>query len=1140
MCTLRLAVSTNAPGLPADRPCREYNDMARQTRPHSDGSIKRPLWSPLLCSAALLIASPAIAQVEIADDRTAPVDTATAGDGGTPSDVTITAAGSVTLTDEGPAVTLNSDNDLTNAGVITITDVDGSTGVLLEGGADRNFTHVGTIRVDETFEQANTDDDPLQDTPFASGTGRTGILVSGASPFTGNITLEETSIILVEGNQSYAINLSNTPLGAGLDGDLTTEGRIQVRGDESAGIRIGSNVTGNVSSAGVVDIAGTGSAAFDIGADIGGGFASSSTISNTGFRFTNRIPFDPNSTADRLDLTAEDLGQAGSAISVGGNIARGINLTTRTVTSTDADGVETTRIVAVSNITQSGSAPAILVDGNGTPISVGTVSAITDPAADGFDADELYAFINLGTISAAGIYDDFDATVLSVSDATLEGGIRNSGTMRVATFVGAVERPIEGVDLGTGTARVIVLGDNAIAERLNNTGVIIAQASEASDEVYFDADNIPSPRPVIATAIDIGATAEMNSLVNDSVMTAILVGRNGTATVVRDASGTLSNVVNRGSLTAVGSNSDADGNQETDFTLIALDLSNNTSGVTFLQEALIDTDPDDDVVPLVPQTIGDIRLGSGNDSITSTAGLIAGNIDFGAGDDVLSLNGSDFAGSITNQDGLEIDVVDSILAITNGEPVSITSAAFGDGSTFSPVIDGDTGRASTLQASGAISFANGAQINPILRNIINADTVGSSGTSFDLATAANLTVDDIDALNAADDGSFLFDTAFSADNNTLVITVDLREASALGLDPTQIGLGESVFGATLQALQNNRDLGNEVANLSTASEFYAAYNQLLPEFAAASRQFVVANSDGATGAVANHLDAARRSPDKPGGAWIQEFAYFADRDLAGLSEQYRGEGFGFTGGLDTALGPFHAVGVNFGFASTEIEDVIGIDEPLDVTTVLAGLYAGFASGNLGIDAYVGGGLNQFEQNRRVRVGTFTGESSGEWDGTHVSGSLRAGYDIAMGKKFWARPVISLDYLRLTEDAYEEAGDLGVALSVDKRTSELGSVSGLLNFGAKFEGKRTWIQPSIRVGYRNEFLSDPILTSYSFAGINNAALAETISADFPSSGILVGFSVAAGSGFSSVGFDFDSDIRDGFIRHTGRIVVRLLF
>ncbi|MGJ8561035.1 MAG: autotransporter domain-containing protein [Litorimonas sp.] len=1107
--------------------------MVRHTRP-------TPIWPSLLCGAAILVASPAFAQVEITDATTTAVDTATAGEGGTPSDVTIASGGSVTLDTAGPAVTLNSDNDLINNGTISITDVDGATAVSLEGGADRNFTHSGSITVVENFTQEDTDDDVFADSPFASGTGRTGILISGASPFQGNVTVDDTATILIEGNESFAVDLSNTPLGAGLDGDLSLGGRMAVIGDNSAGVRVGSAITGNVTSNGRVEIQGVNSGAFDIGADIGGGFSNTGTITNNAFRFPTRASFNPDAVADRTDFGSEDLGQAASAITVNANISRGINLTQRTLTTTDADGNDVVSLVSTSTISHASSTPAILINGEGTPIMIGTVSAIIDPTADGFDADELFAFINLGSLTSTGVYDDFDASALHIADATLDGGIRNAGTMQVDTFVGAVERPIDGVTLGTGMARVIVLGDNAIADRLNNSGLIIARASEAADEIYFDADNIPVPRPVVATAIDISATAQMTSLENDGTISAVLVGRNGTATVVRDASGTLSNIINRGNIAALASNSDPDQDQETDFTLIAFDLSNNTSGVTFLQERLADDDPDDDVTPNNPNLFGNVLLGTGDDTFTSTAGVVFGDIDFGAGDDALLLTDTFYTGALSNQDGLVIESVNSALTVTSSAPIDITSASFDETSSFSPLIDGATGQAATLQATGAISFANGAQITPLLRNLINAEVVGGVAPTFSIASASNLTVGDLMGLNSQDDGSFLFDTSYALDNNALVITVDLRDASALGLDRSQIGIDQSAFGATLVALQNNTELGNEIANLGSAGAFYGAYNQLLPEFAAAARQFVLANSDGATGAVGNHLDAARRSQDKPGGAWIQEFAYFADRELAGLSEQYRGEGFGFTGGLDTELGPFHAVGVNFGFASTEVEDVVGVDEPLGVTTLLAGLYAGYATGALGIDAYVGGGLNQFEQNRRIQVGDYLGTSTGDWNGTHLTGSLRAGYDIEFGKRYWARPVVSLDYMRLSENAFTETGDLGVALSVEQRTSDVGSISGLFNIGAKFQGQRTWIRPSIRVGYRNEFISDPVLTSYSFAGITDAAMAQTLSADFPSSGMLLGFSLAAGSGFSSVGFDFDSDIRDGFIRHTGRIVVRLLF
>ncbi|MGB6229453.1 MAG: autotransporter domain-containing protein [Litorimonas sp.] len=1099
----------------------------------------------LLCGAALLVASPAAAQVVIDDERTEPVNTSTAGDDGGPSDVTVqggTNPGSIVLDTAGPAITVDSDNALIHNGSITIEDVDDATGILLEGGANRGLDMAGSINLIEDFDQEDTDEDAFADTPFATGSGRTGILVSGASPFQGNVTLEQAARIVVEGNQSYGINLDNTPVGDGLgnalDGNLSNAGGIALTGDDGAAIRIAGGVTGDMTNSGTLQVVGVNSAAFDIGADIGGGFANSGSISNNGFRFGSRLPFNADATTDRADLSAEDLGQAGSAIRVGANVARGINLGQRFEVTEDAEGNEVETAVGFSQINQTGSAPAILIDGNGTPLMIGMVSPITDSDDPDFDADLLYGFVNLGEVTAAGTYDDFDSTALSVSDATIEGGLLNNGNLRATAFVGAVERPIDGVDLGTGLARVIVLGDNAIAERIENNGLIVAQVSEATDEVYFDTADIPAPRRVVATAIDIAETASVSSLVNDGLLSAVLIGRDGTATVVRDASGTLSEVVNRGTLSASGANSDPNGFEETDFTLIALDLSANTTGVTFLQDQAADGTT---TVAPEPQLFGDVLLGSGDDTFTVRLGDVGGDIDFGAGDDELSLLNATYVGGITNEEGLEIEVVQSQLVLTSGEPVAITSATFDAGSTFRPLVDGATGQASGLQASGAISFSNGSAIAPIFRNLINEDTVdGRATTAFDLATSSALSVGDLSALNASEDGSFLFDTSYVVDGDTLVVTVDLREATALGLDPTQIGVADSVFEATLQALQNNADLGNEIANLSSSGEFYAAYNQLLPEFAAASRQFVLANSDGAVGAVANHLDAARRSQDKPGGAWIQQFAYFADRDLAGLSEQYRGEGFGFTGGLDTALGPFHAVGVNLGFASTEIEDVVGIDEPLDVTTVLAGLYAGYQSGALGVDAYLGGGWNQFEQNRRLSVGDVTASSEGDWDGTHLTASLRTGYDISLGNRFWARPVVSLDYLRLSESAFTESGDVGFALAVEDRTSETGSVTGLLNFGAEFNGARTWIRPSVRVGYRNDFLSDPVLTSYRYAGVTDALLAETLSSDFPSSGVLVGFSLAAGSAFSSVAFDLDSDIRDGFVRHTGRIVVRLLF
>ncbi|MDG1126955.1 MAG: autotransporter outer membrane beta-barrel domain-containing protein, partial [Hellea sp.] len=470
--------------------------------------------------------------------------------------------------------------------------------------------------------------------------------------------------------------------------------------------------------------------------------------------------------------------------------------------------------------------------------------------------------------------------------------------------------------------------------------------------------------------------------------------------------------------------------------------------------------------------------------------------------------------------------------------IDTTSVNFDGTSTFSPLLDGNNGTASTLQASNNISFESGATIAPTLTNV-----VGINQTAFTVASAGGqLTVGDLATLSSSDT-PFLFNTSYDVIGNDLVITLQLRDSSELGLDQVQ----SSAYAPAIQALRNNTELGDAFANITTEREFNSAFNQVLPEFSAAARQFVLANVDGAVGAVANHLDSVRRSPDKPGGAWLQEFAYFADRELSGLSEQYRGAGFGISAGLDTAMGPFHAVGVNLGFSSTEIEDVLGIDEPLDVITIQAGAYAGWANGPLGIETYLGGGLNDFEQNRRVRINSFSGEAQGDWSGVHINSSARVGYDLDIGDKYWIRPTLSLDYLRLSEKSYTETGDKGIALDVDKRTTSSGSATAMFNLGAKFQGKRTWIKPSVRFGYRYELINNPVKTSYRYANLINetgqafnSETAQLQSLLFPDSGFIIGLSVAAGSVYSSIGLDLDSEIREGFIRHTGRVVVRLLF
>jgi hypothetical protein len=1086
----------------------------------------RLLSSAALPLAALLLASVASAQTTVDADRTTPLVT------GADGEVTIN-TGVAVETEGGTVVTINSDDDVLNAGTIRTQDDDDSIGVLITGGVTANYTQTGSINLIEDVTPEDLDNDGTFDGPFAQGNNRIGVLISGASPFTGNVDIQSGQI-LIEGNNSAAIRLAADST---ISGDIISAGTLSVSGDNAVGIDVQGLVIGQLANNGSIVTQGLNAQAINVENDVEGSVRNTGQIANSGFRFTTR----PNLIGRNL-VDGEDNLQAGAAIEINGNVSQGVFLGQNFVTTENEDGTTSTALVSNSSITQAGLAPAILIDGQGSPISIGLVATISDPEDPDFDPNLQFGFIQQGQIAANGIFDDVGATAVELADVTIEGGIFNAGSITTTIFRSGDDGTAD-APLFDGHGRGFFLSENATIDDFVNEGFIAVITSEAVDEIFQDRDNIIPARLVQGTAIEISSDSAVQRLINRGIISSTATARNAEATAIIDRSGTLSTIVNEGSIFALSVNSDAAGDAATNFTNTALDLRENTSGVTINQGLSIDDNPDDVINPPLPAIAGDIILGSGDDSIIATAGSIIGNVSFGDGADILSLNNAILAGSLSDSDNNLVLTAEnnSSFSQTLVAPVNVTSASFDSTSDFQTVVDGVSGEAGSLIASDTISFADGAEIGISLNNVL-----ASGSESFVVASADNLVIEGaIDQLDTSV-SPFLYDVVYSldpSDANTLLVTLDLRSTDDLGLDSRQAAGFTSAF----EALASNAQLGQAFTSITEEAQFNQAFNQLLPEISASPLYFIQANVDGAIGAVGSHLENARRSQDRSGGAWLQQFTYFADRELDGLSEQFRGFGFGFTGGFDTSWGPFHTVGANIGFASTQVEDVLGVDEPLNIVTYQAGTYAGAEFNNISLDLYGGIGLSDIESNRLVRFGDFSGQARGERNATHINGSARLGYTADLGDRFWVRPAVSLDYLRLDEEGFRETGDSGLALGVESRVSDRAGATALLNAGAVFNGNRTWIRPSLRAGYRTDFISDPVLTQFRFidladgsGGLFDSSLAETLSGDFPDSGFILGFTVAAGSKWSSFSFDFDSDIRDGFIRHTGRVVVRLLF
>ncbi|MDO8321461.1 MAG: autotransporter domain-containing protein [Phenylobacterium sp.] len=442
----------------------------------------------LLLAAAsplCLVAGPAWAETAISTAVTTPVATATAASGAR-DDVKVTSAGSIKVT-SGAALTLNSNNNVTHEGTISISDASNATGLAIVGGNTGEVKLSGSISVDDTTEIKDTDSDGDNDGPFAVGFNRVGVRVTGPATFHGSIT-QTAGSITVEGNDSAGVALESA-----IDGSLQTAGIISMIGDRSYGLHALGTVGGDVVVTGSVTAQGKDSVGVALDENVGGKLSINSAIGASGFRSTTR-----GTDAVVAKLDADDLLIGGPAVRVRGDLFGGM------------------LIGSSGSASAYGSSPGVLIGSDARNVRLGVLGT-------GADA---FGFMNKGTVQGAGVYDGVSAVGLKFGGlgrtVTVDGGVWNSGSI-LATGVKA-------------SATAFWMGAGAQSANLTNAGVIKATT------VATDANDI--------AAIRIDAGASLPYLANSGSISALVSGSRASATAVLDASGSLRTIENINSVVA--------------------------------------------------------------------------------------------------------------------------------------------------------------------------------------------------------------------------------------------------------------------------------------------------------------------------------------------------------------------------------------------------------------------------------------------------------------------------------------------------------------------------------------------------------------------------------------------------------------
>jgi hypothetical protein len=949
--------------------------------------------------ALLLVPGHLAAQVSISTATTAPVRTSNANNGAA-SDINITSTGSITV-NGGAAVTIDSNNAVSNAGTITQGSADNAIGIDVAAGTNSVITNTGNINVTETFTSPNVDGNAVVDGPIAQANNRTGIWVRGAH--TGNIL--QTGGISIEGLNSAGLKLDGD-----LTGSLLTGGATKVRGDNGVAIRT-QGVTGNVVIGGATTVVGKGSVALDIRGDVGGYLRIANAVGQSS-TFTD-------DNGQTMSLARGDVDVGATAVAVAGNVAGGIVIAAAPTTSTtnadnDGDGVAD-NLEAAGSITSYGTGTALLIGNASRNTTLGAVTG------DG------HGLVIGGSINGNGYYSSNDTTALQIGglggNVVVTGGIKVTGAVLATT-----------IDAG---ATAIVINAGSSVPVIDNTGTIRA--------------TISSP------------------------------GR-GFAYGVRDLSGTLTTVNNSGTISAIGTAQD---------TTYALDLRNNTTGVTINQTAPAGTAAGVATASLSGIN-GNIITGSGNDAITATGGTIAGNVFLAGGNDSLTLtNDAVYGGKIDFGTGTATVNLSntSKMAGTATFNGSLATMTLNDTAFFAGDIAG--GSNLTVNVNGGTLYAAGtSDVSVKTLNVgangtikVNIDTVNHTNKKFIVDTAnftagskvsaainslvdaagtyTVLSANQINGLPALSSDQtllpFLFkgSLALSSTGKDIQLTIARKTASEVGLNRAQ----SSAFDAILAAAPVDPQVAQSLLGAADLPTLQGQFNQMLPDHAGGNFALLTQGSRLATRHITNNNSVFDIS--KLGG-WLEPIKWDGGKLNTGTSG-YKTSGFGISMGLEREVG-FGHVGLTFNYMSGSNKDKKNANHKIDANayefgafwrTSSDGPFYAFARGSVALAKF---------DSTRIFVGVdqtntaFERDTVAKWDGRLYSGTAGASYQLDMGDRIGLKPMVTFDYYRLHEKGYTETGaaltdgsdavDLVVAPRTSTSYNATTTLTGIYRFGPR--------------------------------------------------------------------------------------------
>ncbi len=1084
------------------------------------------LWATAISSTTVPLAY--AGDLTISDARTTPVDTLT-GDGEGPGTIIIDSSGSV-QTGSLAAVTLNSNHSVTNSGnisnqgvgiagiLVDLTAIDPDTGVSSARDVSGTVSNVSTLSVSNPLSSA----DP--NLPILNA----GIRVSGLGTFTGDIVngldADTTGgrIITDDGARSYGIAVEGTMIG-----NVINDGLIQVDGKSAFGIMTTGHITGSIESGGNIFARNHQGSGVYIGGGLDGTYThtgvittglGSQLVSEDGFNLT-RLPaiLGRNGVWIASDVT-------------GGVLLQGNGFTI----AEESESVDAaTALPLDSTITIIGGGPAIFITPGGPSNSVNDITIGPRDGESGF------GFVNRGRVIISGAQGGASAMGFDI-EGVQSGGVTYTSTLQGGLWNDGGDFRVSALDAEATGLRIGAFGH---VDAIRNDGSISVFTADSTSRLI---DDFVGELGGNGYGVIIEESGFLGSFENSGTLLVDVSGPTSSAFGVIDRSGTLASFTNTGTINMI--NPDGSSGQT-----LAVDMSANTSGATFYNSGTI---------------IGDVRLGSGNQTATFEDGTISGNLTFqagagtsgnttlvmdggsvsgqtsiGNGNHVISLsNGADLSGGVVATGGtIDLTVDGSEIAFLSTNPVTATGASFVSGSTvtFDIAGGGQAPGEALMEATGQVTFDADSRLTATVSGIID-DT-----ETYSVIRAGNLSLGTSLEELVSTPTSYMNNIAFSIDpnnSNAILLAVDRKSAEQLGLGPNYA----AIYNSFATPLNSDKPVAAALSSLQNQTDFEQGLQQLLPDTSGATLQAAINNQDMGTGMIRRRMVAVAKSglPNHAqgdvAGFWAQAIGNYAKQNAQPEQAGFSVWGLGIAIGADF---PIFNDRAHIGVSLLESWQTANLKEtansPIEFYTTQLSIYGRHRSERFYTQAILTGAYNTYDGERRLDFGGLNRTAVASWDGFQWGGTLETGA-IFNWDLYELVPYVRGAFVSVHEDGYTETGGgSGVDLAVGSKNAE--SFRSSIGFSLDRDFPiyyDSYMEAEFRANFTRDIINNPFTLTADFVA-GDSPFVVTGPKRTPNR-FNFGLGLAHKDSYSSVSIDYDTEIASGYIAHTAALTARFRF